>query len=84
MLLEVIETGVLGSDPPQFLGYHVMNIEIPYKFDAPDSDWDLEYDGDVFYARWHGGGNHRIEDIYLVGSDSDRSFYGYNTKKNTL
>ncbi len=81
MLLEAIGTGTLASDPPRYEAWHIMNIEMPYKFDSDDSDWYLECDGDVFFEHSHGGWNHRIEDIYLVGSDVDRSFYGYNTKK---
>lgn len=38
MLLKAIGAGTLASHPPRFTGYHVMNIDMPYKFDNPNAN----------------------------------------------
>jgi TPR repeat protein len=63
------------------MGYHVMNIDMPYKFDDSNSDWSLEFQGDDLVEYSCGNKSHPIEDIYLVGHNVDLRFYGYDSTK---
>jgi hypothetical protein len=79
MLWKIIGAGTLGSDPPRVMGMHIINIDKPYKFDDPNSDWSLEFHGDEIVEYSCGNKSHRIENIYLVGHNVDYRFYGYDS-----
>lgn len=81
MLWKAIGAGTLVSDPPRFMGYHVINIDTPYKFDDSNSEWDLEFNGDELVEYSCGSASHRIENIYLVGHNDAFRFYGYDSTK---
>lgn len=78
MLLKAIGTGILASHPDGS-GYHVINIDMPYKFDGDNDDcsW-FDHESElVEYSR--GEKSHPIENIYLVGHNVEYRFYGYDS-----